>query len=216
MTFERNQILTFSKKQWFRFIEIFENYQTSFFDPWSLLSPYTNEEIYQMIPYTNISIFRYAKLVYHRGAIGREGGRSHHDSWRSRLQERNLSQIICGNWNGNNQQSKSEKISNPSGMEKTRESIDRANHPLLPIVPDTMLRRLGKKLHPFCTMWIVYILVPSPLYEITVCTKIKTVVLQAMLGSSKGKAKGTKDWTLGSTWNIDENMLFSASSLYVI
>ena len=36
ITFERNWILTFCKKQWFRLIEIFENNQTSFFDPWPL------------------------------------------------------------------------------------------------------------------------------------------------------------------------------------
>ena len=34
ITFEGNWILILCKKQWFRLIEIFENKQTSFFDPW--------------------------------------------------------------------------------------------------------------------------------------------------------------------------------------
>ena len=34
ITFEWNSILTFCKKQWLRLIEIFKNYQTSFFDSW--------------------------------------------------------------------------------------------------------------------------------------------------------------------------------------
>ena len=34
VTFERNQILTFCKKQWFKLIEIFKSKQSSFSDPW--------------------------------------------------------------------------------------------------------------------------------------------------------------------------------------
>ena len=40
ITFERNQILTFCKKQWFKLIAIFDNNQTSFFDPWPPLLPW--------------------------------------------------------------------------------------------------------------------------------------------------------------------------------